>query len=149
MLFLQVHEALPSDDLITVTYGMADGGEGNDLLTGTGTGWANGGEGDDTYTVNTRALVSIQDDGASRGDTVVLSFIRSTDLLADRVGDDLYLHESKFVAGQTPQEGVLLKDWFAGSATIEQIQTATARFFSRWVSSFGFVESIASYSPFR
>ncbi|MFJ4195794.1 calcium-binding protein, partial [Pseudomonas sp. NPDC089534] len=129
-------------DVITVTYGMADGGDGNDLLTGTGTGfslfggagddrlvlqgsgWANGGEGDDTYTVNTRALVSIQDDGASRGDTVVLSFIRSTDLLADRVGDDLYLHDSKFVAGQTPKEGVLLKDWFAGSATIEQIQTA-------------------------
>ncbi|MGC5700851.1 calcium-binding protein [Pseudomonas sp. NFXW11] len=129
-------------DVITVVHGMADGGEGNDLLTGTGlgfsllggagddqlvlraSGWANGGEGDDIYTVDTRALVTIQDDGTSRGDKLVLSNIKSTYLLVDRIGDDLYLHQSSFSAGQTPQEGVRLKDWFAGYDTIEQIQTS-------------------------
>ncbi|MDF2399531.1 calcium-binding protein [Pseudomonas sp. 3MA1] len=129
-------------DVITVVHGMADGGEGNDLLTGTGlgfslfggagddklilraSGWANGGEGDDTYTIDTRALVTIQDDGVSRGDKLVLSTLYSNDLLADRVGDDLYLHQSRVASGQTPQEGVCLKGWFAGYDTIEQIQTA-------------------------
>ncbi len=130
------------NDTITVAHGMADGGEGNDLLTGTGlnfllsgglgddrlvlqaSGWANGGEGDDIYTINTSALVTIQDDGISSGDKLVLSQISSYELLADRIGDDLYLHRSSFATGQTPQEGVLLKDWYAGYNTIEQIQTA-------------------------
>ncbi|RBJ77835.1 calcium-binding protein, partial [Pseudomonas sp. MWU12-2534b] len=132
-------------DVITVVHGMADGGEGNDLLTGTGlgfslfggagddklvlraSGWANGGEGDDTYTIDTRALVTIQDDGVSRGDKLVLSTLYSNDLLADRVGDDLYLHQSRVASGQTPQEGVCLKGWFAGYDTIEQIQTADGK----------------------
>ncbi|QQZ43252.1 calcium-binding protein [Pseudomonas sp. SK3(2021)] len=129
-------------DVITVVRGMADGGEGNDLLTGTGSGFllfggagddrlvlqgggsAFGGEGDDTYTVNTRALATIQDDGASRGDKLILSNISASELLVDRVGDDLYLHRSSVAVGDIPQEGVRLKDWFAGSDTIEQIQTA-------------------------
>jgi len=132
-------------DVITVVHGMADGGEGNDLLTGTGlgfslfggagddklilraSGWANGGEGDDTYTIDTRALVTIQDDGVSRGDKLVLSNIKSTNLLMDRIGDDLYLHQSSFATGQTPQEGVCLKGWFAGYDTIEQIQTSNGQ----------------------
>ena len=81
------------DNIITVVHGMADGGDGNDLLTGTGLGFslfggvgddklvlqasgsAFGGEGDDTYNVNTSALVTIQDDGASRFDKLVLSYI--------------------------------------------------------------------------
>ncbi|BBP61002.1 calcium-binding protein [Pseudomonas sp. St316] len=129
-------------DTITVAHGMADGGEGNDLLTGTGvgfslsggqgddrlilqaSGFANGGEGGDTYTINTPTLVTIQDDGISSGDKLVLSYISSSELLADRVGDDLYLHRSSFAPGETPQEGVRLKDWYAGYDTIEQIQTA-------------------------
>ncbi|MHA3738381.1 calcium-binding protein, partial [Pseudomonas sp. Eth.TT006] len=129
-------------DVITVAQGMADGGEGNDLLTGTGTGFllfggtgddrlvlqgggsAFGGEGNDTYTVSTRSLVTIQDDGASQGDKLILANISSLELLVDRVGDDLYLHRSTFAAGQAPAEGVRLKDWFAGSDTIEQIETA-------------------------
>ncbi|MFJ3155351.1 beta strand repeat-containing protein [Pseudomonas protegens] len=133
-------------DVITVVHGMADGGEGNDLLTGTGlgfsllggagddklilraSGWANGGEGDDTYMIDTRALVTIQDDGVSRGDKLVLSNINSTNLLMDRIGDDLYLHQSSFATGQTPQEGVCLKGWFAGYDTIEQIQTSNGQF---------------------
>ncbi|PTS92180.1 calcium-binding protein, partial [Pseudomonas sp. HMWF006] len=132
-------------DVITVNHGLADGGEGNDLLTGTGMGFslfggagddtlvlqsggfANGGEGDDLYTVSTPGLVTIQDDGASRLDKLVLSYISSSELLVDRVGDDLYLHRSSFKPGEAPQEGVQLKDWFAGFDTIEQIQTANGQ----------------------
>ncbi|MBY8960233.1 calcium-binding protein [Pseudomonas sp. MIS38] len=130
------------DDTITVTHGIADGGEGNDKLIGTGLGFslfggvgkdnlvlqsvgsAFGGEGDDIYTIDTSALVNIQDDGTSRGDKIVLSYIRASELQVDRVGDDLYLHRYSVSAGQTPDEGVRLKDWFAGSDTIEQIVTA-------------------------
>ncbi len=130
------------NDVITVVRGMADGGEGNDLLTGTGldfslfggagddrlvmqsSGYANGGEGDDVYTINTSSLVTIQDDGTSGGDKLILSLISSDELRADRVGDDLYLHRYSFATGEAPKEGVRLLDWFAGSNTIEQIQTA-------------------------
>ena len=132
-------------DVITVNHGLADGGEGNDALTGTGMGFslfggagndslvlqsggfANGGEGDDLYTVSTPGLVTIQDDGASRLDKLVLSYISSSELLVDRVGNDLYLHRSSFKPGEAPQEGVQLKDWFAGFDTIEQIQTANGQ----------------------
>lgn len=135
-------------DVITVIHGMADGGGGGDLLTGTGFGFslfggagddnlvlqasgsAFGGEDDDTYNVNTSALVTIQDDGTSRSDKIVLSYISSAELLVDRVGDDLYLHRSSVSPGQVPQEGVQLKDWFAGSDTIEQIQTADGQLFN-------------------
>ncbi|AZE47506.1 hemolysin-type calcium binding protein [Pseudomonas chlororaphis] len=130
------------NDNITVVHGMADGGEGNDLLTGTGTGFslfggagadklilqatgsAFGGEGDDTYTVNSWGLVTIQDTGTSHGDKLILTNINAQQLLVDRVGNDLYLHQYSFAEGQTPVEGVRLKDWYAGSDTIEQIQTA-------------------------
>ena len=135
-------------DTITVLHGMADGGEGNDLLTGRGMGFslsggqgddrlilqtggfANGGEGDDTYTIDTPKLVTIQDDGISSGDKLILSYIGSDELLADRIGDDLYLHRSSFAPGQTPQEGVRLEDWYAGYNTIEQIQTADMQLIS-------------------
>ncbi len=132
-------------DVITVVHGMADGGEDGDLLTGTGlgfalfggagndqlvlksSGFANGGEDNDLYTIGTPGLVTIQDDGASREDKLVLSYISSSQLLIDRVGDDLYLHRSSFAPGTTPQEGVQLKGWFAGFDTIEQIQTANGQ----------------------
>ena len=135
-------------DVITVVHGMADGGEGNDLLTGTGTGYslyggvgddtlvfqasgsAFGGEGDDLYKVSTSALVTIQDDGTSRNDKLILSYISGAELLLDRVGDDLYLHRSSIQPGQTPQEGVQLKGWFAGYDTIEQVQLADGQLIS-------------------
>ncbi|RON13082.1 calcium-binding protein [Pseudomonas frederiksbergensis] len=135
-------------DVITVVHGMADGGDGNDLLTGTGSGFslfggagddklvlqasgsAFGGEGDDTYNVDTSALVTIQDNGVSGSDKIVLSYISSAELLVDRVGNDLYLHRSSVSPGEVPQEGVQLKDWFAGSDTIEQIQTADGQLFN-------------------
>lgn len=129
------------DDTITVTHGLADGGDGNDQLTGTGTGFsllggagddqlvfqasgsANGGEGDDFYRVETSDLVTIQDVSSSYSDTLFLN-ISNSQLLVDRVGDDLYLHSSVFTAGETPQEGVLLTDWFAGYDSIEHIYTS-------------------------
>ena len=143
-------------DVITVIHGMADGGDGDDLLTGMGSGFslfggagddklvlqasgsAFGGEGDDTYNVNTSALVTIQDDGVSGSDKIVLSYISSAELLVDRVGNDLYLHRSSVSPGEVPQEGVQLKDWFAGSDTIEQIQTADGQLFNLPASSDGF-----------
>lgn len=97
---------------------------GKDNLVLQSVGSAFGGEGDDIYTIDTSALVNIQDDGTSRGDKIVLSYIRASELQVDRVGDDLYLHRYSVSAGQTPDEGVRLKDWFAGSDTIEQIVTA-------------------------
>lgn len=129
------------DDTITVTHGLADGGDGNDQLTGTGTGFsllggagddqlvfkasgsANGGEGDDFYRVETSDLVTIRDVSSSYSDTLFLN-ISNSQLLVDRVGDDLYLHSSVFTAVETPQEGVLLTDWFAGYDSIEHLYTS-------------------------
>ncbi|WP_409317210.1 beta strand repeat-containing protein [Pseudomonas sp. KCJK9016] len=135
------------NDTITVAYGMADGGEGNDLLTGIGAGYslfggagadklvlqggpgsAFGGEDNDTYTVNTSKLVTIQDTGTSSGDKLILSNISAQQLLLDRVGNDLFLHQYSVFEGQTPEDGVRLKDWFAGSNTIEYIQTSDGKF---------------------
>ncbi|WP_045122339.1 calcium-binding protein, partial [Pseudomonas fluorescens] len=134
------------NDTITVVHGVANGGEGNDVLTGTGTGFslfggagadklilqnggsAFGGEGDDTYTVTSGRLVTIQDDGVSQGDTLVLTNINAQQLLFDRVGNDLYVHQYSVFEGQTPDEGVRLKDWFAGSATMDVIKTADGQY---------------------
>ncbi|WP_447788888.1 MULTISPECIES: hypothetical protein [Pseudomonas] len=107
-----------------------NGSDKRDNWRGYADGLAFGGEGDDTYNVNTSALVTIQDDGVSSSDKIVLSYISSAELLVDRVGNDLYLHRSSVSPGEVPQEGVQLKDWFAGSDTIEQIQTADGQLFN-------------------
>ncbi|MBX8622791.1 calcium-binding protein [Pseudomonas glycinae] len=134
------------NDTITVVYGMADGGEGDDLLTGTGAGFslfggagadklllqgpgsAFGGEDNDTYTVNTSRLVTIQDNGTSSGDKLILTNISAQQLLLDRVGNDLFLHQYSVFEGQTPEDGVRLKDWFAGFNNIEYIQTSDGKY---------------------
>ncbi|MEN5326901.1 hypothetical protein, partial [Pseudomonas sp. TWI549] len=134
------------NDTITVVYGVADGGEGDDVLTGTGAGFslsggagadklflqgpgsAFGGEDNDTYTVNTSRLVTIQDNGTSSGDKLILTNINAQQLLLDRVGNDLFLHQYSVFEGQTPDDGVRLKDWFAGYNNIEYIQTADGKF---------------------
>ncbi|WP_085748632.1 calcium-binding protein [Pseudomonas sp. R38(2017)] len=135
------------NDTITVGYGVADGGEGNDLLTGIGAGYslfggagadklvlvggpgsAFGGEDNDTYIVNTTKLVTIQDTGTSSGDTLILTNISTQQLLLDRVGNDLFLHQYSVFEGQTPEDGVRLKDWFAGFNNIEYIQTSDGKF---------------------
>jgi Ca2+-binding RTX toxin-like protein len=141
------------NDSITVVSGTADGGEGNDVLTGTGNnylllggagddrlimnlagefawnmksgGVANGGEGDDTYTVNTSKLVTIRDDGQSTNDTLVLATINAkTDLEVMRIGNDAYLFNRGDNQGETPDSGVKLQDWYAGINTIEHFKTA-------------------------
>ncbi|MCO8311481.1 calcium-binding protein [Pseudomonas mandelii] len=142
------------NDKISVVGGAADGGEGNDVLTGTGFnyslfggadndrlilnlisesggsaqssgGFANGGEGDDMYVVNTKGLVTIQDNGTSLNDTLVLTLIDNiAQLNVTRVGNDAYLRGSGDSWAETPDSGVKLKDWYAGFNTLEHIQTA-------------------------
>uniref|UniRef100_UPI0023EEC28C calcium-binding protein n=1 Tax=Pseudomonas sp. dw_612 TaxID=2720080 RepID=UPI0023EEC28C len=137
------------DDNITVVSGTADGGDGNDVLLGKGNdfvllggagsdqltlnvkgefawnmksgGFANGGEGNDVYTVNTSNLVTIRDDGVSKGDTLVLNNVQSADnLMLARVGNDLYLYDRFDNQADVPDHGVKLQDWFAGYNTIEK-----------------------------
>ncbi|KOY01458.1 beta strand repeat-containing protein [Pseudomonas nunensis] len=141
------------DDNITVLSGTADGGDGKDTLLGTGNnyqllggagddqltlnvkgeaawnmksgGFANGGEGNDAYTVNTSKLVTIRDDGVSKGDTLILNNVHSaTDLMLARVGNDLYLYDRFDPQAQVPDHGVKLQDWYAGFNTIESFKAA-------------------------
>lgn len=72
--------------------------------------------------------MTIQDDGTSQGDTLVLTNINAQQLLFDRVGNDLYVHQYSVFEGQTPDDGVRLKDWFAGSATMDVIKTADGQY---------------------
>jgi Ca2+-binding RTX toxin-like protein len=140
-------------DTITVARGKADGGDGNDTLTGTGDnfvllggagndllniglkdvfpwkapadGFANGGEGDDTYIVNTGLLVTIRDDGQSLNDTLILNNVQSAvSLQLARVGNDLYLNDGYFPVTDPTKQGVKLQDWFAGGNTIEHFKAA-------------------------
>ncbi|WPX15845.1 calcium-binding protein [Pseudomonas sp. 10S4] len=133
------------NDTITVASGTADGGGGEDVLTGTGSnyvllggesndqlflnagGFANGGEGDDTYTVNTSNLVTIRDDGQGifTNDTLILNNVASAaDLNLMRVGDDLYLYSRFDKQAVVPDHGVKLQDWYAGANTIESFKAA-------------------------
>jgi hypothetical protein len=83
-------------------------------------------------------LVTIQDVGTSLNDTLVLSDIRdAASAQFYRVGDDLYLNDT-YVDSGAPDEGVMLKDWFAGSNTIEYVQTADGLTFSLPTFSDGF-----------
>ncbi|VVN96522.1 Bifunctional hemolysin/adenylate cyclase [Pseudomonas fluorescens] len=137
------------NDTITMVGGQARGGEGNDILTGTGRnfmlfgdegsdqlilnligqqtsgGFADGGEGDDTYLVNTTGLVTIQDSGISLNDTLILNTIaNASQLNVTRIGNDAYLHSANDGSSGVPDNGVKLAGWYAGSNTIEHIQTA-------------------------
>ncbi|MFJ2488645.1 calcium-binding protein [Pseudomonas sp. NPDC087639] len=137
------------NDTITVNRGSADGGDGNDVLTGTGSyytlsagngddllilnlvgsqgtgGQARGGEGDDTYVVNTTGLVTIQEYGSSLNDTLVLNTIaNASQLSVTRVGKDAYLHSANDGSSGVPASGVKLENWYAQGNTIEHIQTA-------------------------
>ncbi|PMY87630.1 hypothetical protein C1X68_06760 [Pseudomonas sp. FW303-C2] len=141
------------NDSLTVVSGTADGGDGDDILSGTGDnfvllggvgndkltlnvkgefawnmksgGFANGGEGDDTYTVNTSKLVTIRDDGTSINDTLILNNVNSAaDLQLMRVDNDLYLYDRFDTQGAVPDHGVKLQDWYAGFTTIEHFKTA-------------------------
>lgn len=133
------------NDTITVASGTADGGEGDDVLTGTGNnyvlygregddqlimnagGSADGGENDDTYIVNTSNLVTIHDGDQSNslGDTVILNNVATAaDLNLMRVGNDLYLYSRFDTQAVVPDHGVKLQGWYAGSNTIESFKAA-------------------------
>ncbi|MHA3738380.1 calcium-binding protein [Pseudomonas sp. Eth.TT006] len=137
------------NDTITLGRGVAFGGEGNDVLTATGSnyilngdggndllilnlagqssagGSAYGGQGDDTYLVNTSGLVTIQDYGLDIGDTLILNTIaNASQLNVTRIGNDAYLHSANDGSIGLPDNGVKLADWYAGFNTIEHLQTA-------------------------
>lgn len=137
------------NDIITVHNGSAYGDEGDDVLTGTGNhyllsggegddvlvlnlagqsgtgGIALGGTGDDTYIVNTTGLVSIQDEGWSINDTLILNTIANiSQLNVTRIGDDAYLHGANDGSTGVPDSGVKLQGWYAGYNNIEHLQTA-------------------------
>ncbi|MFJ2360511.1 calcium-binding protein [Pseudomonas fluorescens] len=137
------------NDTITLGRGMAFGGEGNDVLTATGSnyvlngdggndllilnlagqsssgGSAYGGQGDDTYVVNTSGLVTIQDYGLDINDTLILNTItNASQLNVTRIGDDAYLHSANDGSTGVPDNGVKLAGWYAGFNTIEHLQTA-------------------------
>jgi len=137
------------NDTITLGQGMAFGGEGNDVLTATGSnyvlngdggndllilnlagqssfgGSAYGGQGDDTYVVNTSGLVTIQDYGLDINDTLILNTItNASQLNVTRIGDDAYLHSANDGSSGVPDNGVKLAGWYAGFNNIEHLQTA-------------------------
>ncbi|WP_339507581.1 calcium-binding protein [Pseudomonas sp. RL_35y_Pfl2_P42] len=137
------------NDTITLGRGMAFGGEGNDVLTATGSnyvlngdggndllilnlagqsnsgGSAYGGQGDDTYVVNTSGLVTIQDYGLDINDTLILNTItNASQLNVTRIGDDAYLHSANDGSTSVPDNGVKLAGWYAGFNNIEHLQTA-------------------------
>lgn len=137
------------NDTITLGRGMAFGGEGNDVLTATGSnyvlngdggndllilnlagqsyagGSAYGGQGDDTYVVNTSGLVTIQDYGLDINDTLILNTItNASQLNVTRIGDDAYLHSANDGSSGVPDNGVKLAGWYAGFNNIEHLQTA-------------------------
>jgi len=137
------------NDTITMVGGDAFGGEGNDILTATGSnyrlygdegndrlilnlagqshsgGSAFGGQGDDTYVVNTSGLVTIRDEGLDINDTLILNTIaNASQLSVTRIGNDAYLHSANDSRTGVPDNGVKLADWYAGFNTIEHIQTA-------------------------
>jgi Ca2+-binding RTX toxin-like protein len=137
------------NDTITLGRGMAFGGEGNDVLTATGSnyvlngdggndllilnlagqsnsgGSAYGGQGDDTYVVNTSGLVTIQDYGWDLNDTLILNTLANiSQLNVTRIGDDAYLHSANDGSTGVPDNGVKLAGWYAGFNNIEHLQTA-------------------------
>ena len=137
------------NDTLTVVNGVADGGVGDDVLTGKGStyslfggegddrlilnlfgqqesgGFADGGEGDDAYVVNTSGLVTIKDGGISLNDTLILNTIANlSQLNVTRIGDDAYLHGANDGSTGVPDSGVKLQGWYAGYNNIEHLQTA-------------------------
>ncbi|WP_256347619.1 calcium-binding protein [Pseudomonas gingeri] len=130
------------NDNITVSSGIAVGGDGNDTLTGIGYGYelqggagfdtlnmrasgdAYGGEGGDAYIVYSKTMVGIQDTGTSGVDTVTLKNIQSvSDVQVIRTDLGAYIFSATDVKNGNLDSGVFLKDWYSGSNTIELFYT--------------------------
>ncbi|WP_423204129.1 calcium-binding protein [Pseudomonas kribbensis] len=130
------------NDNITVSSAIADGGDGNDTLTGTGYGYvlqggagsdtlnlrgsgdALGGEGGDAYIVFSKTMVGIQDLGSTGIDTVTLKNIQSLSEVRI-VKNDLgaYIFNAADLQSGNMDSGVFLKDWYKGGNTIETFYT--------------------------
>ncbi|MFJ7111076.1 calcium-binding protein, partial [Pseudomonas sp. NPDC098740] len=130
------------NDNITVISGTADGGDGNDTLMGLGYGYelrggagidklylsasgdAYGGEGSDAYIVSSKTMVGIFDEGTSGVDTVTLKNIQSlSDVRVVKADAGAYIFNAADLQSGNLDSGVFLKDWYAGSNTIETFQT--------------------------
>ncbi|WP_207282565.1 calcium-binding protein [Pseudomonas sp. FW300-N2F2] len=129
-------------DTLTVSSGIAYGGDGNDILTGTGyayelhggagfdtfnmnaSGDAYGGEGGDAYIVNSKSMVAIEDTGTTGVDTVRLKNIQSVnDVQVIKTDAGAYIFNVADYQSGNLDSGVFLKDWYAGSNTIETFFT--------------------------
>jgi Ca2+-binding RTX toxin-like protein len=130
------------NDNITVLSGVADGGDGNDTLLGLGRGYelrggagadkmylsaagdAYGGEGSDAYFVSSKTMVAIFDDGTTGVDTVTLKNIQSlSDVRVVKNDLGAYIFNAADLQSGNLDSGVFLKDWYAGSNTIETFMT--------------------------
>ncbi|WP_053213435.1 calcium-binding protein [Pseudomonas sp. Q12-87] len=129
-------------DTLTVSSGIAYGGDGNDILTGAGyayelhggagfdifnmnaSGDAYGGEGGDAYIVNSKSMVAIEDTGTTGVDTVRLNNIQSVnDVQVIKTDAGAYIFNAADYQSGNLDSGVFLKDWYAGSNTIETFFT--------------------------
>ncbi|MHC5198184.1 beta strand repeat-containing protein [Pseudomonas frederiksbergensis] len=130
------------NDNITVLSGIADGGDGNDTLMGLSRGYelrggagadklylsasgdGYGGEGSDAYFVSSKTMVAIFDDGTTGVDTVTLKNIQSlSDVRVVKNDLGAYIFNAADLASGNLDSGVFLKDWYAGSNTIETFIT--------------------------
>jgi Ca2+-binding RTX toxin-like protein len=130
------------NDSLTVSSGIANGGDGNDTLTGTGyayelhggagfdtfnmnaSGDAYGGEGGDAYVVNSKTMVAIEDTGTTGVDTVRLKNIQSVnDVQVIKTDAGAYVFDVADYQSGNLDSGVFLKDWYAGGNTIETFFT--------------------------
>uniref|UniRef100_UPI0023EF1603 calcium-binding protein n=1 Tax=Pseudomonas sp. dw_612 TaxID=2720080 RepID=UPI0023EF1603 len=130
------------NDTLTVSSGIAYGGDGNDNLTGVGysyelqggagfdtlnlrgSGDAMGGEGGDAYVVFSKTMVGIQDTGTSGADTVTLKNIQSlkdVQIIKNDLGAYIF-NVADYKSGNL-DSGVFLKDWYNGANTIETFFT--------------------------
>jgi len=137
------------NDNITVVSGIADGGDGNDTLVGTGHGYelrggagadklylsasgdAYGGEGSDAYFVSSKTMVAIFDDGTTGIDIVTLKNIQSlSDVRIMQNDQGAYIFNAADLQSGNLDSGVFLKDWYKGANTIETFYTNNGESFT-------------------
>lgn len=118
-----------TDDVLTavgiLNQDVLYGNGGNDtLVAGTKTSILTGGTGSDRYIYQTGfgdSIIDNQDTSHGRFDTIVLDFVKKSQLSYERVGDSLVIH----VAGQN---GVItVKDMFVGDTLTHHIDQITLK----------------------
>jgi Ca2+-binding RTX toxin-like protein len=151
------------NDNITVFSGIANGGDGNDTLTGSGHGYelhggagadklylnasgdAYGGEGSDAYFVSSKTMVAISDDGTAGIDIVTLKNIQSFNDVRIMTNDQgVYIFNAADVQSGNLDSGLFLKDWNKGANTIETFYTNNGDSFTIPVVGQAMAESLMS-----